>query len=102
MIKDKSEMANRPIEIDLNGPDGNAYELIGLAHSLAKQIYAETEEERVDRIADNTVSYDLLDIEILGKYWKADSIVEEMKSGDYENLIKVFDNYFGSIVTLYR
>ena len=85
MIKDKSEMANRPIEIDLNGPDGNAYELIGLAYNLAKQIYV-----------------DLLDIEILGKYWKADSIVEEMKSGDYENLIKVFDNYFGSIVTLYR
>ena len=102
MIKDKSEMPHRPIEIDLNGPDGNAYALIGLAHSLAKQIYAETEEERVDRIADNVVSYDLLDIEILGKYWKADSIVEEMKSGDYENLIKVFDNYFGSIVTLYR
>jgi hypothetical protein len=25
-----------------------------------------------------------------------------MMSGDYENLVKVFDKYFGSIVTLYR
>ncbi len=94
-------MPHRPIEIDLNGPNGNAYALIGLAHSLAKQIYAETEEERLDRIGDNLVTFDLLGTET-GKYWKADDIVEEMKSGDYENLIKVFDNYFGSIVTLYR
>jgi hypothetical protein len=25
-----------------------------------------------------------------------------MMSGDYENLVKVFDNHFGEFVTLYR
>jgi len=29
-------------------------------------------------------------------------IMEEMKSGDYENLVNTFDKYFGSIVTMYR
>ena len=29
-------------------------------------------------------------------------ITNEMMSGDYENLIKVFDREFGSVVTLYR
>mgnify|MGYP003678682694 FL=1 len=29
-------------------------------------------------------------------------ILNEMMSGDYENLVKVFDKYFGSVVTLYR
>ena len=31
-----------------------------------------------------------------------EEMLEEMKSSDYENLIKVFDDNFGSIVTLYR
>ena len=29
-------------------------------------------------------------------------IVNEMKSGDYENLLRVFDGYFGSFVILER
>jgi hypothetical protein len=29
-------------------------------------------------------------------------IQTEMMNGDYENLIEVFDSYFGSFVTLYR
>ena len=29
-------------------------------------------------------------------------ILKEMMSGDYENLVKVFDDNFGSVVTLYR
>jgi len=31
-----------------------------------------------------------------------DKILEEMKSSDYENLITVFDKYFGKYVILYR
>ena len=31
-----------------------------------------------------------------------EEMLEKMKSSDYENLIKVFDDEFGSIVTLYR
>ena len=32
----------------------------------------------------------------------AGTILDEMKSGDYENLLEVFDREFGSFVTLYR
>jgi hypothetical protein len=71
MIKSKIEKAG--IEIDLTGPDGNAFVLIGTAGNLAKQ---------------------------LGLDGKA--IREEMMKGDYENLVNVFDKHFGDFVTLYR
>ena len=61
------------ITIDLSGPQGNAFYLLGTANNLAKQLGLNGTE-----------------------------IMEEMKSSDYENLINVFDNYFGNIVTLYR
>ena len=61
------------IEIDLTGPQGNAFYLLGTAKNLAKQLGLNGTE-----------------------------IMEEMKSGDYENLLQVFDKNFGSIVTLYR
>jgi hypothetical protein len=70
MIRNKKEKKG-PIVIDLTGPDGNAFVLMGYAKNFAKQ----------------------LDLD-------ADVIIKEMKSGDYENLIKVFDNYFGSFVIL--
>lgn len=59
--------------IDLDGPEGNAHNLLGLALAWSKQ----------------------LDLD-------GDAIVEEMKEGDYENLIEVFDSYFGSFVALER
>ena len=55
MIVDKKQ--TRGIEIDLTGPQGNAF---------------------------------------------FDEMVDRMRSGDYENLIKVFDDEFGSVVTLLR
>jgi hypothetical protein len=61
------------ITIDLTGPQGNAYYLLGTAKNLAKQ----------------------LDLNGL-------AIMKDMRSGDYENLLEVFDNHFGNIVTLYR
>ena len=72
-IKSVSEKKQKGLEIDLTGPDGNAYVLIGYATNLAKQ---------------------------LNKDHK--SITEEMRKSDYENLIKVFDREFGHVVTLYR
>ena len=71
MIKSKKESLG--IEIDLTGPDGNAFVLIGTAGNLARQ---------------------------LGLDGKA--IREEMMKGDYENLVNVFDKHFGDFVTLYR
>ncbi len=70
MIKSKKETG---IEIDLTGPDGNAFVLIGTASKLAKQ---------------------------LGLDGKA--IQAEMMKGDYEHLVNTFDKHFGHFVTLYR
>jgi hypothetical protein len=72
MIKYK-KLKTGPVEIDLNGPDGNAFVLIGIAGNLAKQLYLDKKK-----------------------------IQSEMMAGDYENLIKVFDKHFGEFVTLYR
>ena len=69
----KSKVTKSTIEIDLTGPDGNAFVLIGKAGNLAKQLGLD------------------------GKV-----IQSEMMKGDYENLINVFDKHFGHFVTLYR
>lgn len=71
MIKKKKK--SNVIEVDLTGPQGNAFYLLGLAQTLSKQLGFDTKE-----------------------------VLEEMKSSDYENLINVFDSYFGSVVILYR
>lgn len=72
MIQNKNEKTG-PIVIDLTGPDGNAFTLMGYASRFAKQLG--------------------LDSKV---------IINEMQSGDYENLIRVFDGYFGSFVILER
>lgn len=69
----KKKINKGVIEVDLTGPQGNAFYLMGLASQLSKKMELDTE-----------------------------VILEEMRSGDYENLIKVFDNYFGGLVILYR
>ena len=71
-IKSKNEMS-REITIDLTGPDGNAFALMGYAKNFARQ----------------------LDLDF-------NQIRKEMTSGDYEHLLEVFDKYFGSFATLYR
>jgi hypothetical protein len=72
MIKYK-KMKTGPVEIDLTGPDGNAFNLIAIAGRLAQQLDLDKKKIR-----------------------------SEMMKGDYENLLKVFDKYFGEFVTLYR
>lgn len=71
-IKSKSEMPSER-SIDLTGPDGNAFVLLGQAKKYARQLDMDFRE-----------------------------IQKEMTSGDYENLINTFEKYFGSFVTLYR
>ena len=61
------------LEIDLTGPDGNAFALLGYAKGLCAS----------------------LDMDFK-------PLKDKMTSGDYENLVKVFDDTFGSFVTLYR
>ena len=62
----------KPI-IDLNGPEGNAFYLLGLARKLCKQ----------------------LDLDI-------NEVYGEMTTGSYEELITEFDKHFGSIIDLER
>ena len=70
MLRKKQER-NEPIIIDLTGPDGNSYALMAYASRFAKQLDLD---EKV--------------------------IIKEMISSDYENLIQVFDRYFGELVIL--
>lgn len=69
----RSKVKQTEIVIDLTGPQGNAYVLLGYAKDYAKQ---------------------------LGLNF--DTIMTEMMSSDYENLIQVFDHYFGDFVVLER
>lgn len=69
----RTKQAPKEIVIDLTGPDGNAFVLMGTAVNLAKQ---------------------------LGKDGKA--IREEMMAGDYEHLLSIFDREFGDYVILER
>ena len=62
--------------IDLNGPEGNAFYLLGTAMNLCKQIGISVE--------------------------RRDEIIDEMRSDDYEHLIQTFDKYFGKLVDLER
>ena len=61
------------IVIDLTGPEGNAFSLMARANDFAKQL-----------------GFD------------SGPVIEEMISGDYENLVSVFDKYFGDYVILER
>ena len=69
VIRDKVKTG--PVVIDLTGPDGNAFALMGYAQRFAKQLGLDSA-----------------------------AILKEMRSGDYENLLKVFDGYFGDYVIL--
>jgi len=66
------------IIVDLTGRDGNAFSLIGLAHDLCKQLNR------------------------AGSDYNFDIIYQDMTRTDYENLVRVFDDYFGHLVILER
>ena len=76
MIKSAEELENRKIEIDLRGPEGNVFVLIGAVGRIGKQ---------------------------LGWCGEAIEMVRGMMMlGDYENALNIFDHHFGDHVTLYR
>ena len=75
MIRSKSEKPSGPIEIDLTGPDGNAFALMAIARQLHRQ----------------------LDLDV-----SQQAMLDEMMSGDYENLLAVMEKYFGRYIVMYR
>lgn len=97
-IKPREEMY-RPekIEIDLSSPQGNAYYLIALARKLYRQKHPQqTQGHRLSRELTRQMHPEL---ELKSP---EDLFMDEMMSGDYEHLLKVFDEEFGDWVTLYR
>jgi len=72
-IKLKKDMPYRKVEVDLTGPEGNAFVLLGMAKGWAKD---------------------------LGLDWKP--IQQDAMIGDYEHLLEVFEKHFGTIFTLLR
>ena len=61
------------IEIDLMGPEGNAFALLGIAKDLCHKT---------------------------GIEWEP--VKNEMTSSDYEWLLQVMDHYFGDFIIMYR
>ena len=62
---------DRSFAINLDGPQGNDNVLMGIAMNLANQVGLD-----------------------------GDKIIMEMRSGDYINLVKIFEKYFGKYVIL--
>lgn len=92
----KEQYRPRKIEIDLNGPEGNAFYLIGLAKRLYPQIHPDKMEDwkkEAKEIKDSTG----LDFPS-----PVEQLVDDMMSGDYEHLIEIFDEEFGDYVDLFR
>ena len=58
--------------INLDGPEDNAFQLMAYAQRFAKDM----------------------------GYVSAEAIINNMKSGDYTNLVRTFDKYFGEFVIL--
>ena len=69
----RKKQPQKEIIIDLTGPDGNAFALMAIGRKLARNIGLDE-----------------------------NKILKEMMKGDYENLLEVFDNHFGSFVILER
>ena len=62
-----------PAVIDLTGPQGNAFYLLAQAERLARKLGLDS-----------------------------NMILDDMRRSDYENLVQVFDRYFGDYVILER
>ena len=72
----RKKVTNVEIVIDLTGPEGNAFALMGHATNFARQIGYTPE--------------------------SIEELMRDMRSGDYEHLVKVFDDHFGDFVVLER
>jgi len=76
MIKSRNCLENKKLEIDLNGPEGNAWYLLGLAGSLGKQLSMSN--------------------------FRIKCIQDEMILSDYKMVVETFDKWFGDYVILYK
>jgi len=76
MIVSRDEMPTRPIEIDLSGPDGNAYVLMAYARDIGRRIgYSEEKIKAIHKV---------------------------MMMSNYEGLVHTFNDQFNEYVIIYR
>lgn len=73
MIVAKENKPKGKIEIDLTGPEGNAFMLISMAGKWAEQLGLDEDE-----------------------------VQAEMMLGDYAHLLSVIEKYFGDYIIMYR
>ena len=76
MIRNKAEKLATKLEIDLTGPEGNAFVLMGYAQRWGRQLGYSNH--------------------------KIKCIVDEMKLTTYEGLLHTLDREFGQYVTFWR
>ncbi len=76
MIRSSEELSNRKIEIDLRGTEGNAFVLLGYVDTIGSQI-------NIPKRVRNDIK-------------------KTMMIGNYDQLIKTFDIWFGNYVDLYK
>ncbi len=101
MIRKKQE--NKEIVIDLTGPDGNVFVLMGYAKQFSRQLQELWAEEMLENRAQNVVLKHLgMKTGDLLPETLADHVCKEMMESDYEHAVEVFDRYFGSFVILER
>jgi hypothetical protein len=74
---DSSEGKRR--SIDLRGPEGNGYVILGIAKNFTEQL------KKVDP-----------------EKYEWEKIQSEMTNGDYKNLVLTFERYFGDFVDIYN
>jgi len=77
MIKEKRR---DKVEIDLTGPQGNVFNLIGVAMDLGREINRRRG----------------------GNYIDVKAIQEDMMSEDYDHAIEVLEKHFGDHIIMYR
>ncbi|MBL97516.1 MAG: hypothetical protein CMF52_06825 [Legionellales bacterium] len=76
MIRCKSEKPMKKLELDLTGPEGNAFVLLGYARMWGRQLgYSES---------------------------KIKAIQDVMKLTNYDGLVHTLDQHFGEYVTFWR
>jgi len=73
MIVDKKKRVKSKLELDLSGPEGNAFVLMGIAQRWAKELGLDSK-----------------------------AVIADMMSGDYEHLLSVMEKHFGDHIIMYR
>lgn len=80
-FNEKFESGDSPRErsVDLRGPSGNAFSILGMAKNFCSQLETADPEK-----------------------YNWETINQEMTSGDYKQLVNTFEEYFGDFVTIYN